>query len=323
MIFSNIYYDGNEESLPVACVKLDEGFAPLYQLIPEIPGVCHPDSGKPLPLGAPIDHTNSLIYLSQWKKEIETISNDLLSLTEKLPQDEVRFAPPVWKANSFRDFYAFEQHVKTARALRNLEVAPQWYEIPVFYFSNHQVFSTDRDNINFPFGGRELDFEMEIGAVICKSGSNLTLENATSHIGGYCLLNDWSLRDAQRQEMAVGLGPAKGKDFATSLGPWLITPDELSPHQSGKGYDIEVSTYVNERLLSNGNWKTIHYSFAEMLVRASQNVTLEPGDVIGSGTIGTGCILELRPENTGGWLKRGDVVRMESDRLGTLTNTIT
>ena len=204
---------------------------------------------------------------------------------------------PVPRPPSFRDFYAFEQHVKTARGHRGLEMVPQWYEIPVFYFSNPAVMTGPEMSVAAPPDCLELDYELEIGAVIGRGGRDLAAGDAEDHIAGYCVLNDWSARDLQRREMKVGLGPAKGKDFATGLGPWLVTPDELVDARAGKGYDLTMIARRNGEELSRGNWRDIHFSFGEMLARASRGVDLYPGDVIGSGTVGTGCILELRPEN--------------------------
>jgi len=234
----------------------------------------------------------------------------------------LRFLPPVLPAASLRDFYAFEAHVKTARGRRGLEMIPEWYQMPVFYFSNHTAILGNGEPLPFPAGGRWLDFELEVAAVIGQPGRDLKAHQAEQHIAGYMVMNDWSLRDAQREEMKVGLGPAKGKDFATSLGPLLVTPDELEPFRSGKGFDLGMTARVNGREYSRGNWKDIHYSFGEMIERASRNVTLHPGDVIGSGTVGTGCILELGPDTVDGWLEPGDVVELEIDRLGILTNSI-
>lgn len=236
--------------------------------------------------------------------------------------DRVQFLPPVRRPGSFRDFYAFEQHVKTARGRRGLEMIPEWYDIPVFYFSNPAVMVGDGEPVAAPPGCEQLDFELEVGAVIGRAGRDLDAEAAEEHIAGYCVMNDWSARDLQRQEMKVGLGPAKGKDFATGLGPWLVTPDELADRRSGKGFDLAMIARRGGEEISRGNWKDIHWSFGEMLARASAGVTLYPGDVIGSGTVGTGCILELGPENAGGWLAPGQELELEIERLGTLRSPI-
>jgi fumarylacetoacetate (FAA) hydrolase len=226
------------------------------------------------------------------------------------------------RVRTFRDFYAFENHVKTARARRGLEMIPEWYDFPVFYFSNPSAVYGDGNTIPYPHGAEWLDYELEVAAIIGKQGINIPVHEAETYIAGYTILNDWSARDVQRKEMAVGLGPAKGKDFATSLGPTLVTPDKLEDRRSGKGYDLTMVARVNGKELSRGNWNTLYFSFTEMIARASENVMLYAGDVIGSGTVGTGCILELGPETVGGWLKVGDVVELEIERLGVLKNTI-
>jgi len=320
MKFCNVILAG--EPAPVAAVRHGEDVVPLFQLIPEVNGVSHEISGKPMPMGAFTGQENNLTHLSSWVSAIESVDADLLEISEHWHVDSVRFAPPVWQPNSFRDFYAFENHVKTSRGRRGLEMIPQWYELPVFYFSNHRCFSTDGDSLPFPSGGEWLDFELEVAAVVTRPGANLSLEAAEEAIGGYCILNDWSLRDVQREEMAVGLGPAKGKDFASGLGSWLVTPDEIADKRAGKGFDLKMSARINGELVSRGNWSSIFYSFAEMLQRASENVTLYPGDIIGSGTVGSGCILELGPDTIGGWLKPGDVVELEIESLGSIKNTI-
>jgi 2-keto-4-pentenoate hydratase/2-oxohepta-3-ene-1,7-dioic acid hydratase in catechol pathway len=238
------------------------------------------------------------------------------------PLDKVKLLAALPLPNSLRDFYAFEEHVKNARRRRGLEMIPEWYEIPVFYFSNHNAIYSPYDKIPFPKHTQALDFELEVAAIIGKSGENIAVEEAESYIAGYTIMNDWSARDIQRKEMAVGLGPAKGKDFATSLGPWIVTPDELEDRRSGKGYDLQMVARRNGVEISRGNWNTIYWSFAEMIARASEDCVLFPGDVIGSGTVGTGCILELGPENVGGWLQPGDVIELEIERLGVLRNTI-
>jgi len=236
--------------------------------------------------------------------------------------NEIQIHSPLPEPNSFRDFYAFEQHVKTARAGRNLEMIPEWYEFPVFYFSNHSTFIGNNQVLDYPKNTNELDFELEVACVIGKEGKNIKLDEAHKYIAGYSILNDWSARDLQRQEMRVGLGPAKGKDFATGMGPCLVTPDEIAHLKKNKGYDLKMTARKNGKIISAGNWLDIYYSFEEMIVRASENVTLYPGDVIGSGTVGSGCILELKPENTKGWLKSGDEIELEIEKLGVLKNRI-
>jgi 2-keto-4-pentenoate hydratase/2-oxohepta-3-ene-1,7-dioic acid hydratase in catechol pathway len=234
---------------------------------------------------------------------------------------EVKLKAPLPNPRSFRDFYAFEQHVKTARANRGLEMIPEWYEIPVFYFSNHLVMKGPEEPIKRPKKCEWLDYELEIACIIGKEGQNISREQADEYIFGYCILNDWSARDLQRKEMMVGLGPAKGKDFATSIGPYIVTSDELSEFTSNKGFNLKMTAKVNGVLLSEGNTKDLFYSFAEMIERASDGVTLYPGEIIGSGTVGTGCLLELGQE-IHRWLEPGDLVELEIENLGVLRNTI-
>lgn len=238
------------------------------------------------------------------------------------PLDEVDLGPPIPFPTSVRDFYAFEQHVKAARARRGVDMIPEWYDIPVFYFTNHNAIIGPDDPVLRPKRCRELDFELEIACVIGQAGIDIPADEAEQYILGYAVMNDWSARDLQRQEMKMNLGPAKGKDFATSLGPWVVTPDELAAKRVGEGrYDLAMVARINGREVSRGNFKDIHFTFAQMIERASEDVLLLPGDVLGSGTVGTGCILELGPENVP-WLEPGDVVEMEIEGLGTLTNVV-
>ncbi|EKN65774.1 fumarylacetoacetate hydrolase family protein [Neobacillus bataviensis LMG 21833] len=234
---------------------------------------------------------------------------------------EIQLKAPLPVPRSIRDFYAFEQHVKTARENRGLEMIPEWYEIPVFYFSNHLAIKGPGESIVIPIECEWLDYELEIACIIGKEGRGISEDKADEYIFGYCILNDWSARDLQRKEMKVGLGPAKGKDFSTSIGPWVVTKDEMEPFKAGKGFNLTMKARVNGSLLSEGNMKDIYYSFGEMIARASQGVTLYPGEIIGSGTVGTGCILELG-EEIHRWLEPGDEVELEIDHLGVLKNTI-
>jgi fumarylacetoacetate (FAA) hydrolase len=218
--------------------------------------------------------------------------------------DDVELRAPVLRPPSVRDFYAFEQHVKTARALRGLDVPPEWYEIPVFYFSNPAAIYGPGDEIRKPAETDELDYELEVAAII----------GAEGRIGGFTIMNDWSARDLQRAEMKVGLGPSKGKDFATSLGPIVVTPEEFD------GSSATMVARVNGEERSRGELGDMHHSWEAIVAHAARNTRLLPGDVLGSGTVGTGCILEL---GDGRWLQPGDVVELEVEGIGVLRNAIT
>jgi len=215
---------------------------------------------------------------------------------------DIEFRAPVLHPPSVRDFYAFEQHVKTARASRGLEVPQEWYEIPVFYFSNPAAIYGPDDKIPKPPDTEELDYELEVAAIIGVEG----------RIGGFTVMNDWSARDLQRAEMRVGLGPSKGKDFATSLGPIVVTPDEFD------GSSGLMVARVNGEERSRGNLGDLHHTWDALVAAAARNTRLLPGDVLGSGTVGTGCILEL---GDGRWLQSGDVVELEVEGIGVLRNT--
>jgi fumarylacetoacetate (FAA) hydrolase len=234
---------------------------------------------------------------------------------------QVTLHPPVSRPGAFRDFYGFEAHVKNARARRGLPVPSEWYEFPAFYFSNPGAFIGDGAAMKKPAWTEALDYELEIACVIGVHARDVAPDRWRSVVAGFTILNDWSARDVQRREMAIGLGPAKGKDFATSLGPALVTLDELEPSRRGDHYDLAMEARVDGATLSRGNVKDLHYTFGQMIARASQDVYLFPGDVIGSGTVGTGCLLELGPE-AHPWLQPGDEVALEIERLGTLTNTV-
>jgi fumarylacetoacetate (FAA) hydrolase len=202
-------------------------------------------------------------------------------------------------------------------------VPPEWYKFPVFYFTNPgNVFGPD-DEVPYPTYTEELDYELEIAAVIGRPGRDIKAEDAPKHIFGFTIFNDWSARDVQREEMKVGLGPGKGKDFAASLGPCIVTIDDLKERATGRPgvYDLSMIARVNGKERSRGNFKDIYWSFGDILARISQEVTLVPGDVIGSGTVGTGCLLELTKAK-GPWLNTGDEVELEIQGIGTLKNTV-
>lgn len=260
------------------------------------------------------NHEDYMVYIEENRGLIET-GNGSYSL------EDIVLKAPLPNPKSVRDFYAFEQHVKTARENRGLEMIPEWYEMPVFYFSNHLAIKGSGEGIIRPYACEWLDYELEIACVIGKEGRNIKAEEADKYIFGYFIMNDWSARDLQRKEMKVGLGPAKGKDFATSLGPYLVTKDELLSRKAGKVYDLEMAARVNGVELSKGNMKDLYYSFGQMIERASAGTILYPGEVIGSGTVGTGCILELGTD-VHRWLEPGDEVELEITGLGVLKNKI-
>lgn len=242
-----------------------------------------------------------------------------------LDAEDLRFGPPILHPPGFRDFYAFERHVRTMWERRGGEIPENWYRMPVFYFSNTSEIRGPGDAIWAPRGSVELDFELEVGALVDTPAFNLAEDRAEAAIGGYFVLNDWSARDLQRDEMPVRMGPAKGKDFATSIGPWLVTPDEFADARSpgATGPDLPMRASVRdaggrEVDVSSGTWAAAHFSFGQMLARASTDVRVRPGEILGSGTVGTGCLLEVKDATLGRWLEPGDEVTLEIERLGAL-----
>ena len=250
------------------------------------------------------------------EKAASRASKDSFSL------EEVTFHSPI-HPTTLRDAYAFEQHVVTANRNRGRDVPEEWYQFPVFYFTNPNAVFGQEDVIPYPPYTQAMDYELEIAAVIGKGGRDIKPEDAPAHIFGYTIFNDWSARDIQRKEMIVGLGPAKGKDFASSFGPVIVTHETLAEKATDRPgvYDLSMVARINGEEFSRGNFKDIHYSFGEIPARVSDSVTLYPGDVIGSGTVGTGCLLELT-KFQGPWLNPGDVVELEIERIGILRNTV-
>ena len=245
--------------------------------------------------------------------------------SEVVDAGSVQLLAPLPRPGTVRDFYAFEQHVRTARQRRGLEMDPDWYQLPVFYFSNPYATRGPGDEIPVPPGCNELDYELEVAAVVGLGGTDLDPSAAERHIAGYTIMNDWSARDVQRREMKLSMGPVKGKDFATSLGPALVTPDELEPHRAGRAFELAMVARVNGGEYSRASLADVYWSFGEMLAYASRGTRVEPGDVIGSGTCGTGCILELslvHGTERYPWLKPGDVVELEVEQLGVLRNGV-
>lgn len=252
------------------------------------------------------------------------------------PFEEADVLAPVPHPTSCRDAYAFRQHVASARKNRGVEMIPEYDEFPIFYFTNHNSVAGPGEVICMPDHFEKLDFELEVSIVICKPGRNIKASEADEYIGGYMIMNDLSARGLQMEEMKLNLGPAKGKDFATIIGPMLVTPDELEEfkvpakeNHTGNAYNLGMKCLVNGVQVSEGNFADMDWTFAEIIERVSYGVQVYPGDVIGSGTVGTGCFLELNgtgrlnnPDHVDQWLQPGDEVVMEIEALGTLTNTI-
>jgi fumarylacetoacetate (FAA) hydrolase len=242
---------------------------------------------------------------------------------------ELRFGPPVVRPPAFRDFYAFERHVQTMWQRRGGEIPEAWYRLPIFYFSGTSEIRGPGDPVWAPRGSTELDFELEVGAVIDTPLFDVSADRAEDGIGGYFVLADWSARDLQRDETVVRLGPAKGKDFATSIGPWIVTPDELLPARApgSTAPDLAMTATVcgaggRAVEVARGRWATAHFSFGQMLERASADVHVRPGEIIGSGTVGGGSLLESKDESLGRWLQPGDEVALAIERIGELRTPI-
>ncbi len=241
--------------------------------------------------------------------------------------DDAQILAPVPRPTSMRDGYAFRQHVEAARRNRGVEMIPEFDAFPVFYFTNHQAVVGPGPVEVMPEHLNKLDFELEACIVIGKEGRNIKAADADGYIFGYMVMNDWSARALQMEEMKLSLGPAKGKDFATAIGPYLVTRDELASKRIdspvGERYDLTMTCTINGEEVSRGNLKDMTWTFAQIIERASYGVTLYPGDVIGSGTVGTGCFLELNGSKVynNRWIQPGEVVTCSIDMLGDLTNT--
>lgn len=240
-----------------------------------------------------------------------------------LPLEEARLHAPIPRPPTLRDFYAFEGHVRTANQNRGQDVPDNWYKFPVFYFTNPNAIFGPDEEVPYPAYTDALDYELEIAIIVGKAGLNIQPEEASKYIFGYTIFNDWSARDVQRDEMKVALGPAKGKDFASSLGPVIATAEEFAPETEGKPgvHSAAMVARVNGEERSRGNFRDIYWSFGQILARASESVMLYPGEVIGSGTVGTGCLLELTKAQ-GPWLQPGDEVELEIEGIGVLKNKV-
>jgi fumarylacetoacetate (FAA) hydrolase len=243
---------------------------------------------------------------------------------------------PVPHPTSCRDGYAFRQHVAAARRNRKVDMIAEFDQYPIFYFTNHNAIQGPGEIECMPDHFQKLDFELEVAVVLNKKGRNIRAADADSYIAGYMIMNDMSARTLQMEEMLLNLGPAKGKDFSTVIGPWLVTPDELEQYKTtpkeghvGITYNLEMKCVVNGKQVSSGNMADMDWTFAEIIERCAYGCDVLPGDVIGSGTVGTGCFLELNgtglfndPNYQSQWLQPNDLVEMEITGLGMLGNII-
>ncbi|HUR11243.1 MAG TPA: fumarylacetoacetate hydrolase family protein [Flavitalea sp.] len=287
---------------------------------------------------------NMSLLLNYWDDSVsmalggEMMINDKkISREQGIPIDSVQLLAPVPFPSSCRDGYAFRQHVAAARRNRKMEMIEEFDQFPIFYFTNHHGVQGPGKIQCMPDHLEQLDFELECAIVIARHGRNIRAKDADDYIGGLMIMNDFSARRLQMEEMKLNLGPAKGKDFVTAIGPWLVTPDELTPYEiearqghTGKRWNLKMICRINGKQVSEGNLGDMDWTFAEIIERASYGVDLYPGDIIGSGTVGTGCFLELNgtgklndPAYKEQWLQEGDVVELEIENLGILQNTIT
>ena len=289
-----------------------------------------------------IPHSMNM-FLNYWEELSPLIQAGELAIRDRgthsnksIPLESASLLAPVPLPSSCRDGYAFRQHVAAARRNRKVPMIPEFDQYPVFYFTNHHGIQGPGDVRCMPDHFEKLDFELEVAIVIGKHGRNIPAAEADEYIAGLMIMNDLSARTLQSEEMLLNLGPAKGKDFATAIGPWLVSLDELEEFEvpckeghTGKNWNLRMQCRINGVQVSDGNLADMDWTFAELIERASYGVDLYPGDVIGSGTVGTGCFLELNgtgklddPNYTEQWLQENDLVELEVDGLGILSNTI-
>ena len=315
------YHNDSHEQLGVL---IDGEVFAMEQLHPELPNS----------MNLFLNYWDDYLPLAQ-AAEKAILEGNRLTGTGK-PIESTTLMAPVPFPSSCRDGYAFRQHVAAARRNRKVDMIPEFDQYPIFYFTNHHSITGPGPITCMPDHFEKLDFELEASIVICRHGRNIRAEEADAYIGGLMIMNDWSARRLQMEEMLLNLGPAKGKDFSTTLGPWLVTLDELENFEIpakeghvGKSWNLPMKCWVNGTQVSEGNLGDMDWTFAEIIERASYGVDLYPGDVIGSGTVGTGCFLELNgtgklndPNYTEQWIQPNDVVEMEIGQLGRLHNTV-
>lgn len=292
----------------------------------------HPD--LPISMAMFLNYWEDMFPLAQAAEQ--KIKEGMIRSSKAIPFQNIDLLAPVPHPTSCRDGYAFRQHVVAARRNRKVDMITEFDQYPIFYFTNHNSIQGPGDIVCMPDHFKKLDFELEVAIVICKPGRNIPAAEADEYIAGLMIMNDISARQLQMEEMLLNLGPAKGKDFCTVIGPMLVTLDELEPYEvpckenhTGKAWNLQMKCTVNGVQVSNGNVSEMDWTFAEIIERCSYGVHMFPGDIVSSGTVGTGCFLELNgtgklndPDYTEQWLQPGDLVEMEIDGLGKLSNTI-
>ena len=235
---------------------------------------------------------------------------------------DVRLRAPVLQPPTVRDYIVYEEHA-TSQGTRQID--PVWYRMPVFYFSNPLVIYGPDEDVPYPAASEQLDYELEIGCIVGRAGTNVPASEALQYVAGFCIFNDWSARDLQFDEMTFGLGPAKGKDSASSIGPWVVTTDEMMPHIKDGRLDLKCHVRVNgDDWLRDGETVNAWYSWGEIIQRAAKDSRIAPGDVIGSGTVGGGSVRESirKGYEASRWLEPGDTVELEVENIGVLRNTL-
>ena len=281
---------------------------------------------KVVDISVVFDSTNMINFINR-DDAVNNLVKEYISSEKviKYPLSNINLIAPI-KPRSLRDAYAFRQHVETSRKNRGLEMIKEFDDFPVYYYSNADGIVGPGDiKIDREFTSK-LDFELEVAAIISKKGKNISIKEADDYIAGFMIMNDFSARDIQMQEMKLNLGPAKGKDFATSIGPYILTTDELSNNiintKFGNCYTLKMECFINNEKISNDNLQNMSWTFAQIIERISMGTTIYPGDVIGSGTCATGCFLELNQSNQERWLIKGDIIELRVEKLGSLINTI-
>jgi fumarylacetoacetate (FAA) hydrolase len=291
------------------------------------PGVADTLDDMPLyftDLATTVQHLDDVLAaVRAWATQRAEASAEPLAESSGTRATTMPFCPPIPSPRTFRAFNAFEDHAKTARARRGQDLSPAWYDEPAFSFANTGSLIGHEAVVQAPRNTAELDFALELGLIIGTGGRNIGTSDAWNHVAGFTIVNALCARDLQRRELTVGMGTSKGRDFATAVGPYLVTLDALRDRIDSVGrIHLNMTARLNGKIVSRGDAASMYFSWPTIIEHASRDTAVYPGDLISSGTVGGGCILEIGPDKTGGWLKGGDVVELEIERLGVLRTSI-